>query len=393
MRRGLAAAGIGAAIWFAAGIIGSGAMRLFGSGLLALPVIAWCWVHLSPARVSLRRELSATMVAVGTPLDVILDFRSARTASYVIVTDSVPASMGPAVTLCIEGVPAGAGRRAVYTLTPSQRGRFRIGPATIRVTDPFLIARSVSKNEHTDALIVTPAVERLTGFPSIGTRGATGSNATRRSRGTSEEFATIRPYRDGDDLRRVHWPSVARHGELMLRQDEARRSTGVSLFLETRSATLGRSGDAAFEQAVSAAASLGVHFQQGSALQVMTSELAPTVLSARDLLVALASVGHTESPSLGIERLGSSADPVVIVVLAPPSPDEVQTLIRTGHSAATRVACVILPPRATALGVKAAQRRASATAALRAASWTVVELDADASLAQRWNVRAHATSA
>ena len=34
----------------------------------------------------------------------------------------------------------------------------------------------------------------------------------------------MRQYQEGDDLRRIHWPSVARTGELMIRQDESSRA-------------------------------------------------------------------------------------------------------------------------------------------------------------------------
>ena len=38
----------------------------------------------------------------------------------------------------------------------------------------------------------------------------------------------MRGYQEGDDLRRIHWPSVARTGELMIRQDESsKRASGA----------------------------------------------------------------------------------------------------------------------------------------------------------------------
>src|SRR3546814_11554329 len=35
---------------------------------------------------------------------------------------------------------------------------------------------------------------------------------------TGENFYALRPYVLGDDLRRVHWPSSARHDALLIRQ-------------------------------------------------------------------------------------------------------------------------------------------------------------------------------
>ena len=48
----------------------------------------------------------------------------------------------------------------------------------------------------------------------------------------SGEFVTLRDYELGDDLRRVHWRSTARTGELMIRQDEARWRSRAAIVLD-----------------------------------------------------------------------------------------------------------------------------------------------------------------
>ena len=68
----------------------------------------------------------------------------------------------------------------------------------------------------------------------------------------------MRSYQEGDDLRRIHWPSVARTGELMIRQNETSKRANGLVFLDNREAALGRSHATAFERAVSCAASVGV---------------------------------------------------------------------------------------------------------------------------------------
>ena len=69
-----------------------------------------------------------------------------------------------------------------------------------------------------------------------------------------------RAYRDGDELRRVHWRSTARYGELMVRREEQRWQDRAVLILDSRrSAHVGDGPASSFEFAVSAAASIGVH--------------------------------------------------------------------------------------------------------------------------------------
>ena len=68
-----------------------------------------------------------------------------------------------------------------------------------------------------------------------------------------DEFLTLREYEVGDDLRRVHWRSTARTGELMIRQDEARWRSRAAVVLDVRP---GAHDAASFEVAVEAAASV-----------------------------------------------------------------------------------------------------------------------------------------
>ena len=68
-----------------------------------------------------------------------------------------------------------------------------------------------------------------------------------------DEFVTLRDYEVGDDLRRVHWRSTARTGELMIRQDEARWRSRAAVVLDVQP---GAHDAASFEVAVEAAASV-----------------------------------------------------------------------------------------------------------------------------------------
>ncbi|MGH9068987.1 MAG: DUF58 domain-containing protein [Acidimicrobiales bacterium] len=68
-----------------------------------------------------------------------------------------------------------------------------------------------------------------------------------------ENFYALRPYATGDDLRRVHWPSTARLGELMIRQDELPWQGRVTVVADLRGSLHTAES---MEQVVSAAASV-----------------------------------------------------------------------------------------------------------------------------------------
>ncbi len=56
---------------------------------------------------------------------------------------------------------------------------------------------------------------------------------TRFSQTGGEDFFTLRDYEDGDDLRKVHWPSSAKRDRLMIRQLEMPWQSRALIVLDT----------------------------------------------------------------------------------------------------------------------------------------------------------------
>ncbi len=79
----------------------------------------------------------------------------------------------------------------------------------------------------------------------------------------SAEDVTVREYRRGDDLRRVHWRSSARVGELMVRREEQPWQSRATVFLDNRARShRGQGLSSSLESAVTAAASVALHLSQ-----------------------------------------------------------------------------------------------------------------------------------
>jgi len=394
--RGVVVAVAGLAMWLVARLIGSPGLEVIGLGLAALPLIAGLFVRWNRQRVTVHRRLSDVRVQPGTrvTVEVEVENRSPATTSFLLLEDRLPNALGRSARLVVSGVPGRGVQRASYTLIPQMRGRYPIGPMTLDVTDPFALTRQRLEFEDRDELLVTPEIEDLFGTPDAPFGAQVGSSRAKHLFRVGEEYYTMRPYQEGDDLRRIHWPSVARTGQLMIRQDESsRRSTGM-VFLDTREYALGQTHGAAFERAVSVAATLGVLLVRGGfTLRLATAASAPAPLSEDRFLEALAGISHVSArsvgPALAHMRAGASADTTLVFVSGPPLPEELTSVLRSGSAFGPKLAVLIypvdpdtLPPeRQAQLEGRATQARL----ALTRAGWDCLVLPPSVRLRERWN--------
>ena len=101
------------------------------------------------------------------------------------------------------------------------RGRYEVGPLRLRLTDPFgLCELTRSFTERRPAHRDPAGRARCRRSGSAGEYAGTGDSRARSVAVHGEDDAATREYRHGDDLRRVHWRSTARIGELMVRREE-----------------------------------------------------------------------------------------------------------------------------------------------------------------------------
>lgn len=132
------------------------------------------------------------------------------------------------------------------------RGSLRLRGATVARTDPFGLVRATSAVDAPGSVLVLPRRYPLPPLALPGTRRyQPGGVALAASVGDSEEFQSLRDYRPGDPLRRVHWRSLARAGRPIVKEFQSEFFVRHALVLDTFLPT----ASPAFEDAVSVAAS------------------------------------------------------------------------------------------------------------------------------------------
>ena len=141
----------------------------------------------------------------------------------------------------------------------ARRGVYELGPAEVRLVDPFGLLSFARRFEERTEVVVHPRVHELRGFPLRGGNVEAGARGTRGRRG--EEFANLREYRRGDDRRHIHWKSLARTGQLFVKEFSVEAPRRHTVALDLRREGL-RIQEQELEDAVSAAASVLTHLMR-----------------------------------------------------------------------------------------------------------------------------------
>jgi uncharacterized protein (DUF58 family) len=384
------------ALWLFARVTGSPTLHMVSVGLLVLPFGAALFARWSRQRLRIHRRLSDTRVQPGQRVQVELEVenQSPTATSFLLIEDRLPSSLGRSARLVISSISGKERQPVRYSITPRQRGRYALGPVTVDLSDPFALTKLRVEFDEREDLVVAPEVEQLAGGPDSPFGLASGLALAKHLFRTGDEFYTMRPYNEGDDLRRIHWPSVARSGELMIRQDESTRRSNAVLFVDTRDSAVGQNHTPCFEKVVSASASLGMLLlRYGFSLKLVTSQLPAQRVGEEQLLEALAGISHhsTRALTTGLTRLRvvSASDATLVVVTAPPQPSEISSLIRTGSTFGPKVAVLVhptdpdtLPPdRRGQLEGRASQAQHSLTRS----GWDVLVLPPSARLRDVWH--------
>ena len=133
-----------------------------------------------------------------------------------------------------------------------RRGTLRLEGSTIARADPLGLFRRLARIGLPDKLVVLP---RRYGLPRLTLPGARryqhGGVTLASSVGESEEFMSLRDYRPGDPLQRIHWKSYARSGKPVVKEYQDEFFERHALVLDTFTDR----DDPVFEEAVSIAAS------------------------------------------------------------------------------------------------------------------------------------------
>ena len=324
--RGWAALGAGIALVILWVVFGERLMLGVGVFLILAVVGGVAYVRSTVPNVGLTRRLTPFQVHDGDRAVVEITLSTSRRIAQAIVVDEV-SGLGTARFVANRIEPHDP-MHARYEVLCRPRGVYTVGPAIVQVRDPLALSEAGGTAGKIDRLVVFPPIEDLAGLPTgRGHDPTVNTSRANFAQTGGDDFFTLREYQHGDDLRRVHWPSTAKRGELMIRQLEIPWQSRALVLLDPRREVY--EDDEAFEHAVSGVASAFRHlFRNGYTPTLWTGIGSGTAIGTTDgygiAMEELAAVRAVQNFHLisAVKRLRRSGMSGGVLVFATGRPDD-----------------------------------------------------------------------
>ena len=398
--RGASFAGCGAVLVAAGILLGQHDVTRVGILLLALTVIALVLVRRHGLHLDVVRTATPSRVAIDERAVVTVRIRNIESAPspVVMAEESIDYALGDRPRFVLPSLRPGDVQEVQYTVRSHTRGVHRIGPLGVRVRDPFGLTLRTAAVSGDAEIVVLPKVVPLPQGRSLGSGIGSEGSIPHMVALHGEDDQTVREYRDGDDLRRIHWPATARTGELMVRQEDRPAKRRAVVVLDTRAVGHGGSGrSSSLEWCVTTAASVTAHVvDAGYAVHLLTADpradtgvhhdeslaealetLARVALGTEDGLRAVLHAANTLTSQGGL----------VVYVGGPVGDDDARTLSALRQPGSAGAAMVVDPEAFAGRSRKGrrCRRRAEATlATLQSSGWMTTPVDARTTPALAW---------
>ncbi|MEO1373752.1 MAG: DUF58 domain-containing protein [Cyanobacteria bacterium J06635_10] len=160
-------------------------------------------------RVEITREV-APRLSVGRDNPIQLTVKSQKSPAIVEICDYYPSGFGVSNSKLRAAIPANSTQELIYTVHPTQRGEFAWGDIQVRQLGAWGLTWNDRKIPQSFKIKVYPDLMGLRSLSIRLTLQSSGSIRKLRNMGIGTEFAELRNYRTGDDLRFIDWKATAR---------------------------------------------------------------------------------------------------------------------------------------------------------------------------------------
>lgn len=208
--------------------------RFLYLGILII-LVSWTWTQFSLTGVSVTRRTRSLRASVGDTFE----------EHFELANDSQIGKLW--IELANESnMPGAHGSRLMTMVGRKQkrthiartwlfrRGGYKLGPTRLTSGDPFGLFRAEKVFAADHSLVVLPMIYEITSFLSPPGLLPGGQVIRRKALDITPHASGVREYVPGDPMKRIHWPTTARRGQLIVKEFEQDPHAEVWLFLDAQ---------------------------------------------------------------------------------------------------------------------------------------------------------------
>ena len=394
---------VGAVLLLGGVLFGQRDVLWFGLFLFLLPLVAILVVARSRLRLTCERRVVPQEAIVGERLtgELIITKSGQLPTGLLHFEDDVPRGLGRPPRFTVHRFAGEWRREITYPMAGLRRGRFRTGPLTVRATDPFQLVKLDRRFSATSGIQITPRIVPLPMIRTVSGSGSTGDALPQKAGVIGSDDVLVREYHPGDDVRRIHWRTTARRGELFVRREEQAWDPTATVIIDSRtSAHAGRGRGSSFEWAVSAAASIALHFVDAGfrvdlfdagGSMVLGDRMTHATVTRQQIIDSMTDV--TTSPRATLTRtvehaaLGQRGQ-LMVSILGRLTPGDVEVLLGAQRNRARCFAFVLDTDTFTSRGDRSTPEQydehRAALDRMRSVGWRVIEVTAGMEVMDAW---------
>jgi len=315
-------------------------------------VAAWANVRALEATVQRRTERAQ----VGQEAQEVIEVRNRGFWPKVWLEVDDPSGMPGHLAKRVVVIPPRRSRSWLVDTPLVRRGLYEWGPLQVTGTDPFGIFRLTRTFGEAQQILVYPPVYDIPHFQAPPANLPGEGRFRRRTHYVTPNASGIREYQPGDSLGRIHWPSTARTGELMVKTFELDPASDVWVVLDLERRVHAGSGDESTEEyAVRVAASVARHYlianrsvgllSFGRDLDIVEAERGPQQLTRILESLALAqAAGDVPLGNLLLEEQRRFGRHTTLVIVTPATDDHWLPAALSLAQRGVRMAVVLIDP-------------------------------------------------
>jgi uncharacterized protein (DUF58 family) len=217
-------------------LVGAGEVytRFLYLGILVIGA-SWLWTQFSLRGVTVKRRARSLRASVGDifeeHFELVNDSRIAKLWIEISNESNMPGAHGSRLLTMV-----GRKQRRTYLARTRliRRGGFRLGPTRLVSGDPFGLFRTERAFPVEHSLVIFPMIYEISSFISPPGMLPGGQVIRRKALDITPHASGVREYVPGDPMKRIHWPTTARRGEIIVKEFEQDPQAEVWLFLDAQ---------------------------------------------------------------------------------------------------------------------------------------------------------------